>query len=180
MRKRSQRKHNANDMNGAKLQLSSCENPKILAGSEEGQSATFSMLLYAGGPIRPGGWRKPHPIVVDLKGMTVINAGSIPFNRGHKGDTALVGHGTAEIEATSIRINDGVFSFDNEHSQQIIASSKAGFQWASSMEVSLMSTPRFIAAGKSVHVNGKTINGPIYVAPQYRTFRRCVHRLKPR
>ena len=138
MSKRStRRKISAKSMKGTQLIFAGGETT-ITAEAEK--TATFSMTLYSGGPIRPEGWSKPHPLVVDLDGMVVIRNGSIPFNRGHRGDEALVGQGTAKIAAGEIKITDGVFSFSNEHTTEIIESSKSGFVWASSMEAILLST----------------------------------------
>lgn len=134
------------------------------------EPAKFAMVLYNGGPIRPGGWNAPHPLVLDLAGMSVIRGGSIPFNRGHVGDNALVGHGTAEVTATQIVINDGVFSFDNQYTKEIIEASKAGFKWASSMEATIQGTPKFVPKGQTVRVNGRQIPGPVYVAKKSELF----------
>lgn len=169
MSKRNKRRRiNASAMNGAKLTFESGA-PTIEAASED-KPATFSMQLYSGGPIRPGGWRQPHPIILDLSGMTVVRAGSIPFNRGHKGDQALVGHGTPKISSSDIRVEDGVFSFANDATNEIISAAKNGFTWGASMEATLVGTPKFIPAGKTVRVNGRVESGPVYVAKHSELF----------
>ena len=66
-----------------KLIQASAENGKLTmsgtchieaAGNVEGQenaTSQFSMVLYSGGPMRPGGWKKKEPLIIDIAGIQV-------------------------------------------------------------------------------------------------------------
>lgn len=119
---------------------------------------TFSMLAYTGGPMRVSGFY--HPIVIDLAGMKSSNK-TIPIFRQHD-PLMIVGHGQAEISATDIRAS-GLVSADNEHSREVLSSSKAGFPWQASVGASIESAERLKDGEKAV-VNGKTVSGPMTIA----------------
>jgi hypothetical protein len=140
---------------GAALELADIE-----AAEADGtpKTPTFTMLAYTGGAMRVA--RFTLPIVVDLAGMKV-GGKQVPIFRDHD-STQIVGHGEVEITANDIRVN-GLISADNEHSRDVVTSSKKGFPWQSSIGagIALMET---VKKGEKVIVNGKTHVGPVIVA----------------
>lgn len=119
---------------------------------------TFKMTAYTGGAMRVMGFFRP--VVVDLAGVKMTGR-TIPIFRDHN-PTQIVGHGTAEIGAGDIKAS-GVVSADNEHSRDVMVSSRKGFPWQSSIGASVEEFES-IKEGQKIIVNGKTISGPVLVA----------------
>lgn len=132
----------------------------INAAAADGKSpATFDVLAYTGGPLVVA--KYDHPIVVDLAGLT--SRKSVIANLDHN-RTARVGHVTERVnDGSQLRLK-GVASAATPAREEVIASARDGFTWQASIEVAPKSNPVFIKAGKSVTVNGQTIEGPVYVA----------------
>ena len=134
---------------------------EIQAGEDGGvKLPTFQGTAYTGGTMRLEGFR--YPVVVDLS-STQAAAPAIPSLFAHDNER-IVGHGTAEISAQRIKIS-GVVSHDGPDAQRVVASSKNGFPW----QMSIGASPGqidFVESGKSIKVNGKNFNGPVYVARQ--------------
>lgn len=137
----------------------SAEDCQIQAAEGEGKLPSFQGVAYTGGAMRLTGFR--YPVVVDLSSTQA--AAAIPTLYAHDSER-IVGHGAAEVSAQRIKLS-GVVSHDGEDAQRVVASSKNGFPW----QLSIGAEPGqldFIEAGKSIKVNGKNFNGPVYVARQ--------------
>lgn len=129
------------------------------AGGEKARS--FSMVAYTGGPMRLP--VAPYPVVVDLAGMQEPGK-SRPILRDHD-SSRIVGHTTAiSVAASSIDVA-GVISAKNAHASEVVDSSLNGFPWQASIGCRV-DRVEFVKAGAKVTVNGKTFNGPLYVARQ--------------
>jgi lambda family phage portal protein len=122
-------------------------------------SPRFSMLAYTGGrlnvPIRP------YPVIVDLATLTAPQ--TVPVLRDHK-LSAIVGH-TDSIDKSlgAIRVS-GVASGSDSHVDDVVGTSRRGFPWQASIGLHLAGGTVFYARGEKVTVNGRTFDGPVYVA----------------
>jgi hypothetical protein len=132
----------------------------IDASAADGKSpATFDVLAYTGGPLMVA--KYDHPVVVDLAGLTSrkVVVANLDHNRAFR-----VGHVTERInDGSQLRLK-GIASAATPAREEVIASARDGFTWQASIEVAPKSNPVFIKAGKSVTVNGQTLDGPLYVA----------------
>lgn len=119
----------------------------------------FTMLAYSGDAMRIEGWR--HPVVVDLEGLNVPSQRR-PVRFGHS-MYAGVGH-TERIAVEGGRlVAEGVISRDTSAAKEVVASGKRGFPWQASIGAGVQQAD-FVRAGKSVVVNGRTFEGPVFVA----------------
>lgn len=144
------------------------ENIRITAGAEsglaieasEGESKLkkFSMTAYTGGAMRVGfGW----PVVVDLSGMSVASQ-SMPILKDHD-PSHIVGHSLAvDVSAQRIKLS-GVLSGVGDAAQEVAALAGNGFPWQASIGASI-ERMEFIDRGEKATVNGKSFEGPVYVA----------------
>lgn len=118
----------------------------------------FSMVAYTGAALKVG---FGYPIIVDLAGMSVP-AQQRPILRDHD-TTQIVGH-TEKIEVGAKQIKvSGTISGVGDAAQEVLALAGNGFPWQASIGASIEKL-EFIDAGASAKVNGKTHDGPIYVA----------------
>ena len=128
----------------------------------EGQTEAiprFFMTAYTGEPMRVEGWR--HPVVVDLEGLSIPTQRR-PVRFGHS-MYAGVGH-TERIAVEAGRlIAEGIVSRDTAAAREVVASGKRGFPWQASIGAQVAQAD-FVRNGKSITVNGRTYDGPIYVA----------------
>jgi len=119
----------------------------------------FTMVAYTGEPLRVEGWR--FPVVVDLEGLSIPSQRR-PVRFGHS-MYAGVGH-TERIAVEGGRlIAEGIVSRDTGAAREVVASGKRGFPWQASIGAQVAQA-EFIRAGKSVTVNSRTFEGPLYVA----------------
>lgn len=119
----------------------------------------FTMVAYTGEPLRVEGWR--FPVVVDLEGLSIPSQRR-PVRFGHS-MYAGVGH-TERIAVEAGRlIAEGIVSRDTGAAREVVASGKRGFPWQASIGAQVAQA-EFIRAGKSVTVNSRTFEGPLYVA----------------
>ena len=137
-------------------------NISLLATASEGDDPAiprFSMIAYTGEPMRVEGWR--FPVVVDLEGLSIPSQRR-PVRFGHS-MYAGVGH-TERISVEAGRlIAEGIVSRDTAAAREVVASGKRGFPWQASIGAQVGQAD-FVRNGKSITVNGKTFEGPIYVA----------------
>jgi hypothetical protein len=119
----------------------------------------FSMVAYTGEAMRIEGWR--FPVVVDLEGLT-IPAQRRPVRFGHS-MYAGVGHTERVVVEAGRLLAEGAISRDTDIAREVVASGKRGFPWQASIGAQVQQA-EFIRAGKSVTVNGRTLDGPLYVA----------------
>lgn len=130
----------------------------IRAAAGEGKLPTFSMTAYNGGPMYVDGY--DDPIVIDLSGLK--SAPSVVANWLHEtGDP--VGHVTGIENDGKSLVLSGVLSYAGESRDNIVESSRNGFPFQASVEVSPDDLIQ-LATGQEMNVNGQTIVGPAVVA----------------
>ncbi len=119
------------------------------------------MLAYGGGPMRPHTTAKlKHPLVVDLAGTTLPD--SFPLHADH--DTRLdgiAGHGRAAVSDGKLYA-EGTISRTSTAGSKILSLHGDGFRFQASVGMDFTAA-EFIADGKTVHVNGRTLAGPLFV-----------------
>ena len=131
----------------------------LAAGTEAEAIPRFTMVAYTGEPMHVQGWR--YPVVVDLEGLSIPSQRR-PVRFGHS-MYAGVGH-TERIAVEAGRlIAEGVVSRETPAAREVVASGKRGFPWQASIGAQVTQA-EFVRAGKSVTVNGRTFDGPLYVA----------------
>ncbi len=137
-------------------------NISLVALAAEGDDQAiprFSMIAYTGEPMRVEGWR--FPVVVDLEGLSIPSQRR-PVRFGHSLYQG-VGH-TERIAVEAGRlIAEGFVSRDTAAAREVVASGRRGFPWQASIGAQVTQV-EFVRNGKSVTVNGKTFEGPLYVA----------------
>lgn len=119
----------------------------------------FMMIAYTGEPMTVEGWR--HPVVVDLEGLSIPSQRR-PVRFGHS-IFAGVGHTERIMVEGGRLIAEGVVSRDTDVAREIVASGKRGFPWQASIGAQVAQA-EFIRNGKSITVNARTFEGPVYVA----------------
>ena len=127
-------------------------------GSEE-TIPRFTMIAYTGESMRIEGWR--FPVVVDLEGLSIPSQRR-PVRFGHS-MYAGVGHTERIAVETGRLIAEGIVSRDTVAAREVVASGKRGFPWQASIGAQVAQA-EFVRNGKSITVNGKTFDGPLYVA----------------
>lgn len=142
------------------LKLSSSECTLELADQSGSTLPSVSMVAYTGAPMRFAQFA--HPVIVNLEGLE-IGSKSRPLLRDHdKGRE--IGH-TTSIEARAGRLYvEGVISGENEDARRVTATAKNGFPYQASIGTPYFTKDiRFIRAGSSADVNGRSWRGPLYV-----------------
>ena len=136
------------------------------ADVESGKPPSFNMVAYNGGELDLGNF--PHPTVIDATGVTFHGNGSSPQPILRDHDTSRpIGHGTPTVEAGQLHVS-GTISQVTADATEIIAAAKNGFDWQASVGGKMTKPPVFVKAGKSVNVNGREIQGPIYLVSGFR------------
>jgi len=121
----------------------------------------FSMTAYTGGPMDLPGWA--HPVVVDLAGLNV-SAKSRPILKDHN-RSLIVGHTDSIGVQDSRLVVSGVISGAGAVAREIVDSSRNGFPWQASLGAAARQT-EFVAKGRTASANGRTFEGPVYIARQ--------------
>ena len=62
----------------------------------------------------------------------------------------------------------GIMSGHNSHTSEVVGMSKNGFVWQASIGAQITAQPEFVQAGMKKRVNGRMIEGPVYVARKSR------------
>ncbi len=119
----------------------------------------FTMLAYTGEPMHVEGWR--YPVVVDLEGLSIPSQRR-PVRFGHS-MYAGVGHTERIVIEAGRLIAEGVVSRETAVAREVVASGKRGFPWQASIGAQVAQA-EFVRAGKNIAVNGRTFEGPLYVA----------------
>ncbi|GJQ27811.1 MAG: hypothetical protein HBSAPP02_28430 [Phycisphaerae bacterium] len=131
----------------------------LAAEGDEQAIPRFSMIAYTGEPMRVEGWR--FPVVVDLEGLSIPSQRR-PVRFGHSMYQG-VGH-TERIAVEAGRlIAEGIVSRDTTAAREVVASGRRGFPWQASIGAQVAQA-EFVRNGKSITVNGRTFEGPLYVA----------------
>jgi len=119
----------------------------------------FTMLAYTGDAMIVEGWE--YPVVVDLDGLSIPSQRR-PVRFAHSAYSG-VGH-TERIAVENGRlIAEGVVSRDTPAAREIVTSSQRGFPWQVSIGASVLQS-QFVPPDKTITVNGRSFNGPLYVA----------------
>jgi phage major head subunit gpT-like protein len=125
----------------------------------------FDMVAYTGGAIRPHNPKLQYPVVVDLAGLDITKQRR-PALKDHD-QSLLVGH-TDRIETDGKQLTaSGVISGSGNSAREVSESAANGFEWQVSMGVEYSSL-EFVQPRKTIQANGRSFNGPIYVARRSR------------
>ncbi len=145
---------------GKLLTLTSSEDSLEFMDQEGGKLPRVSMLAYNGGPMMFAQFK--YPVIVDLNGLDITKQ-ERPLLRDHD-KSREIGH-TTKIEAREGKLYiDGVISADNEHARSVVNTARNGFPYQASIGTPYNARDiRFIRAGDTVNVNGRTWRGPLYV-----------------
>lgn len=138
--------------------------PVIVAAAAEGKPASFSMVAYNGGALPVPGYQ--HPIVLDLTGATFRR--NVIANLDHDAHKR-VGQVIDAVNDGKQIILSGIFSAATDARDEVIESSRDGFEWEASIEAQPHKL-ELVAAGEQVEVNGQSFEGPIFVARQSTVF----------
>ncbi|MCA9181537.1 MAG: hypothetical protein KDA51_08785, partial [Planctomycetales bacterium] len=139
------------------------------AAGEATGPATFEIVAYNGGELRTPEYMKRFgmPVVIDLAGVEY--AASITANMDHDA-SQRVGHVTEKKNDGKSLILAGIVSGTGPAASEVVANSKLGYPWQASVEALPTVPLEEVKAGKSVHVNGRTIQGPVLVARKSRLY----------
>jgi hypothetical protein len=137
----------------------------VIAAAGDGKPPTFTTNAYNGGLLKVANY--PHPVVVDLAGLQIPT--TIKANMDHDVEKR-VGHADKFANDGKQLLIAGVISADNEHAREVVSSAKSGYPWEVSIEASPLAPPEMLAAGKSLQINGQTINGPAIVLRRSQLF----------
>ena len=139
---------------------SSSSDPADTKSAPEAESPRrFAILAYTGQTIDRW-WGQ---MVLDLAGMTVPK-NSIPALLNHETDK-IVGHSLSHnMESTGLHIY-GVFSRATDDAREVLALAEEGFPWQASIGVRPLAMTE-LKKGATMQVNGREVEGPIYVATQ--------------
>lgn len=121
----------------------------------------FHSVAYSGDRVN-GATATPklqHDYIIDLAGMTAGK--NVKANLDHKVNQR-VGHVTEFSNDGKQVIVSGLLSAATTHRDEVASSAANGYSWEGSIEASL-AKPRLLAAGKSATVNGRTVEGPLYI-----------------
>jgi hypothetical protein len=130
------------------------------AGGEARPVKSFEMVAYTGGAMRLMFWR--YPVVIDLAGLTAGNSKRPIYLQHEYTMAALLGQ-TTEVTKTQDQLSvKGRFLARQPAAKQVMDLQEDGYEWQASVGVS-PSRVEFVDAGKSVVVNGRSFNGPLYV-----------------
>lgn len=140
------------------LEIVASEGFQLEAADAGSDVPKFTMVAYTGGGL-PQAWAA-YPIVVEISSMIVPDH-DIPVLYAHD-PMKIVGHGRASVFASKVKLA-GLVSGVGPEAQEVRATSKNGFPWQASMRGPIGELA-FVDRGQSVKVNGKTFQGPVYVA----------------
>jgi hypothetical protein len=141
---------------------------RLLAASKPRGVPTFTAVAYAGGPMRPSSSSlRDRPIVLDLAGISPRKE-TLPILRDHR-DDRHVGHSTRFASDGRKLVVEGVISGAGPDAKEIVESARRGFTWNVSIAAEIGRVER-VEEGQRVHVNGRTIVGPLYLARRSQVF----------
>lgn len=141
------------------------ESVPVTVEHDEGKPGLFSMVAYSGGLLPVKGYK--FPVILDLQGVEFRR--NVLANLDHD-RTQRVGQVTEHVNDGTKIVLSGVLSAATDACEEVIASSKKGFEWEASIEALPTKQPEFIAAGAKVKVNGATFDGPVFVARESTLF----------
>ena len=139
----------------------------VKAGEGEGEKQgppTFSGVAYSGGVVNRStlsGLKLDADYIIDLQGMSPGRG--VKANLDHK-TSQRVGHvSDVANDGKELRLT-GVLSAKTAYREEVAGSAAEGFVWDVSIEASLPK-PRKLDRGKTATVNGRKIEGPLYIFP---------------
>ena len=127
--------------------------------TEEDGPKRFDMVAYTGGQLLLA--KYPYPVVVELSGLEIPRQ-SRPVFKDHK-PADIVGHTDTIQAADGCLTATGLVSGTGPAAKEVLDSGKNGFPW----QASIGAIPKhivFVPAGHKIEANGRTFEGPIYVA----------------
>lgn len=133
----------------------------IEAADDEKTVPQFSMVAYTGGPMKIAGFT--HPVVVDLEGLA-IERQNLPIRLDHHPKQG-VGHTHRVAVENGQVIAEGLISRDTSWARDVAKSGSKGFPWQASIGAEIVEA-EFVPNGQSIQVNGRTLQGPLYVIRQ--------------
>lgn len=138
-------------------------NVKAADGVEEEKLPEFDMVLYSGAPIRQ--WWSKYPLVLDLAGID-LTAKRRPVLADHwTSHDMVVGHTTeAKVVNNTLRVK-GVISGIDEAANRVVKLAQRNFPWQASIGASFDKV-EFFDETTTVNVNGRSVQGPVYVIRQ--------------
>jgi hypothetical protein len=111
--------------------------------------------------MRPEGWTTP--VVIDLGGVK-MRSPNLPALRQHD-QKRVVGHITRlKADRDGIHVA-GVCSGPEGEVSEVVGPARKGFPWQMSIGADPKRT-RWVPAGESVQVNGRTVDGPVTIAEE--------------
>lgn len=134
---------------------------ELLAAADEDQRKLprFRLVAYTGAAMTVDGW--PRPVVVALDGLT-IGKRPTPVLRDHDRGQ-IVGHTTdVRVDGARLRV-EGVISGTGPAAAEVRDSGANGFPWQVSIGARVTKVDA-VAAGQIATANGKTFEGPVYIA----------------
>lgn len=132
---------------------------KVTAEQTEGEATTparFDVVAYNGGMLNIYGWGKP--IVIDLEGLEFSK--NVVANLDHV-ESQRVGHVTDKTKTVNQVMLGGLFSYASTYRDEVVNSSKGGFEWEASVEV-CPTQVLDVEDGDEFEANGQTFKGPAY------------------
>ena len=144
-----------------------CSNLDITAATgEDAGPPTFEMVAYNGSKLDIGNF--PHPTVIDASDVSFHGENKMPqpILRDHD-SSRPVGHGEPSVDNGTLRVT-GTISQINADANEIVRAAKNGFSWQASVGGKMTKPPVFIKAGKTVKVNGREIDGPVYLVSGFK------------
>lgn len=128
-----------------------------------GKLQRFTMVAYTGGEMRLERWK--FPVVVDLEGLTGLDKPR-PILRDHD-PARLVGHADSFAIINGELHVSGIISGAGDDAAEVAQSSLNGLPWQASIGARILSGgSEFVPAGKSAQANGRTFEGPLFIARQ--------------
>ncbi|MEM7806553.1 MAG: Mu-like prophage major head subunit gpT family protein [Planctomycetota bacterium] len=131
--------------------------------SEGNGRREFDLVAYSGGPMRPTLKPPlPHPVVIKLSGLD-LDKQNRPVLRDHDLGRLLGHTNTITTDGRELRAS-GAFSGEQREIEPVLEANDAGFAWQVSVGVSFdLSDMNLVAAGQRRQVNGREVNGPVFV-----------------
>lgn len=130
--------------------------PVAIEAGDSKRVPTFEATIYTGGALDLNGWDLP--VVIDLAGLTTGNV--LVANLDHD-SSKRVGNFTTNNDGSTLKAN-GFASAETPWRDEVVASSKNGYQWQASVEVQPQAVEP-LKAGDTVSVNHRSITGPVYI-----------------
>lgn len=125
-----------------------------------GERKRFKGKAYSGGPLTLKGF--PHPVVVDLRGVTIPSQ-KLPTPNNHDLSNTVGVTDAVTVHATNGIDVAGELDTASPDGQLIAAASKGGVDWELSIGAPVHALEE-IRAGETVSVNGRAFTGPLFVA----------------